>query len=560
MTGATLGVALAVGVVAAVAMLVGPLRERVDEARRTAAIDAALSAEADDRASGWVKLAAELDDDRLGAQLAARIEFEAATRFHEGRLDDAALAELAIELDRRGGWNWADGNSAAIRRSLELAANAEADPTLVALAVQRLIDAPAPGGIPASESVAAALWNRLDPPLQRRLLPRLASMEPESSRAVLLQLLPPTDASLANLLRLARLCGAADPTAAIEQAGDPDVPAAERDRAAAVAVRLDPELALTLLSDLDTEPTRPWATILAPAATDPAVRAAISGRAAGGDSAAKRLLARLEATENREPPEAESLAAAWDLLSDPDAPIHDRRIAALVLLDHPGEEELPEPSMARLLEGAAGDADGSVLTTALLAEAIGRPALAARWLRDFDDERKRAGALLAVLNDGRGELAAQLDRTAAAASDPQLRSFLRAAMWARAAPRDAAAASGDRGFVHRIAHRPDRSGLDLEVLALMLASGDPEAVDSLIESWEPEHDADPSALERWSERMALRWLLLSRFVPGLAAELGPPLGGSRLDLELQADLALTAWWALRSRSRFDPAVRRWTDR
>ncbi|MGA1400874.1 MAG: hypothetical protein ACO38P_10865, partial [Phycisphaerales bacterium] len=119
-------------------------------------------------------------------------------------------------------------------------------------------------------------------------------------------------------------------------------------------------------------------------------------------------------------------------------------------------------------------------------------------------------------------------------------------------------------FVHRVSYRVSNRGergeLDLDVLAMRLASGDPAAVDALLTMSEDPADGLPDSIRRWSARQSMRWLLVERFVPTLAASLGAPLGGSRRERSLQADLALVEWWSSRHRLRFDPATRRWVER
>lgn len=561
-SGATLGAAVAAGVILAAAAMIAPLREWRRSLARPATAATLLDADPAKRREAWALLEPDLREAETRETTLAELDVAVERALRQGPPPDAAIADLALRRERFAAWRWdREPDRTVIERAIELAAdasNAPADPALVALAAQRLLDFPNHAAWPVAPSSIAAIWNRLDVPMQARLLPRIASLEPRGRREILGLLEATPDPGLAGLLTLARLAADGDPEAAAALADDRTLDPRIRDRAAAAAVRLEPLAAIGLLASVDADPSAPWATILAPAAGDPAVRAAIVARAAEGDPASRRMLARLEAIADGEPPEAEALAAAWDLLSDPSAPAATRRVAALLLLATPPAEELPESVLSNLLDGALADDSGSVLAAALLAEASDRSRDAAGWLRRFEDDRKRAGAILAVLADGRhGAESAALARTQAAASEPGIRALLRAASWALAAPRDVGARDSEREFIHRIAHRGDRGSLDLDVLALRLAAGEVEAVEALLAGREGPEGQDRRAIERWSERMALRWLLVERFIPDLADALGPPLGGSQRERELQSDLALAAWWSLRSQLRFDPTRRRW---
>ena len=564
-SGATLGAAVAVGVILAAAAMVSPIRQWHRTLTRPATASAIVATDPAVRREAWALLEADLRDDQSRDETLAAIDLAIQDALRDGVLPEAAIAELALRRDRFSAWRWdREPDRAVIERAIEVAADAStapADPALVALAAQRLLDFPNHAAWPVAPSSIAAIWNRLDVPMQARLLPRIASIDSRSRRETLALLEAPADPRLSAGVMLARLEADGDSDAALAVAHNRVHESGSRDRAAAAAVRLAPLAAIGLLARIDEDPEAPWATILAPAADDPAVRAAIESRAASGDPAARRLLARIDAIADGEPPEVESLAAAWDLLSDPSALLDRRRLAALVLLAESATEELPESAIANLLDGPIADEGGSVLAAALLAEATGRTRSASRWLRSLEDDRKRAGAILAVLSDGRGGAdAAAIARTQSAASDPQVRSVLRAAAWALASPRDFGKREADRAFVHRISHQDDRGTLDLDVLALRLAAGDAEAVETLLEVPDPPERDDAEAIERWSERLAWRWVLVERFVPSLAETLGPPLGGSRRERSLQRDLARASWWALRSQLRFDPASRRWVRR
>lgn len=559
-SGATLGAAVALGVIVAVLVLVAPDPRWRHSLRRSAAIEEVLDPSAEVRREAWESLAPELRDDASREATIAEIQGLVEGRLRTRSVPDPALADLARELAGLPAWRWdRPADRAILVRMIELAATGEPpDAVLATFAAERLAELPDALAMPVTPEVAAALWSRLDPPMQARLLPRLATLADGSRRRTLALLDPTADRDLAGRLLLARLLVDGDLDAAVAGASDPAVDADLRDRAAAAMARIDARAAIGMLDRLGDDPEAPLATILAPVSEEPMVRAAIERRAAEGDPASRRLLARIDAVADGEPADAEGLAAAWDLLADPTSPADLRRVAGLLLLAAPTGEDLPESSRASLLDGAITGESGSVLASALLAEATDRPRLAAEWLRSLEDDRKRAGAILAVLIDGRsGADAAAIARTQSGASDPRVRSLLRAASWSLAAPRDLGAGDADREFVHRISHGESRGELDPDVLALRLAAGEPAAVEDLLALPKEPTSGDREAIAGWSRRMAIRWLLVERFVPDLAAALAPPLGGSRRERELARDLALVEWWSLRPELRFDPARRRW---
>lgn len=559
-SGATLGAAVALGAIVAILLLVAPDPGWRRALRRSAAVEAILDPSPEVRRRAWESLAPDLRDDLWREAIIAEIEDVLEERLRTHSVPDPALADLARALAGSTAWRWDRPTDRAILvRSIELAATGEPpDAVLATFAAERLAALPDGLALPVAPEVAAALWSRLDPPMQARLLPRLASLADGSRRRTLALLEPPDDRDLAGRLLLARWLVDGDRAAAIALASDPALHPDLLDRSRAAAVRLDPRAAIGVLDHLDAAPDAPWATILAPASAESAVRAAIERRAAEGEPASRRLLARLDAVAAGEPADAEGLAAAWDLLADPTSPADLRRVAALLLLAAPSSEDLPESALASLLEGAVAGESGSVLPSALLAEATDRTRLASAWLRSLEDDRKRAGAILAVLLDGRsGADLAAIARTQSAASEPRVRSLLRAASWALAAPRDLGAGDADREFVHRISHDEAGGEVDPDVLALRLAAGEPAAVEDLLALPREPTSEDPEAIAGWSRRMAIRWLLVERFVPDLAAALGPPLGGSRRERALERDLALVEWWSLRPDLRFDPSRRRW---
>ena len=208
MSGTTLGAAVAVGVILAAAAMIAPLRQWHRTLTRPDTAARLLDADPARRREAWALLEADLRDEQTRDETLAAIDFAVEASLQEGSPTDDAIAELALRRDRFSAWRWnREPDRALIERAITIAAapSRDGDPALVAFAGQRLLDFPNHAAWPVASSSTAAIWNRLDPPMQARLLPRVASLEPRSRRETLAQLDVPTDPRLAGRLLLSRL-------------------------------------------------------------------------------------------------------------------------------------------------------------------------------------------------------------------------------------------------------------------------------------------------------------------------------------------------------------------
>ncbi len=242
----------------------------------------------------------------------------------------------------------------------------------------------------------------------------------------------------------------------------------------------------------------------------------------------------------------DGLDVAWELASDPARPRAMRRLALTRLARSGRLEEVPSTIRTSIERGPIATAEGTVVPAVLLEEAIaaaeGGSVAQSRtgtWLASFDPSKRAAGVLLLAL---RGEQAeGNLRHLATLRRDADERRVATLAAAALALDDSALlppSVSNRREFLYRIAH--GETGLDPEVLALRLAAGEEYAVDDLLERG--------VAAESPELAEALETALLERFCPDLA----------ELDLS-DRDMAIVAWWRMRSESdfEFDARSRRW---
>jgi hypothetical protein len=242
----------------------------------------------------------------------------------------------------------------------------------------------------------------------------------------------------------------------------------------------------------------------------------------------------------------DGLDVAWELASDPARPRAMRRLALTRLARSGRLEEVPSTIRTSIERGPIATAEGTVVPAVLLEEAIaaaeGGSVAQSRtgtWLASFDPSKRAAGVLLLAL---RGEQAeGTLRHLATLRRDADERRVATLAAAALALDDSALlppSVSNRREFLYRIAH--GETGLDPEVLALRLAAGEEYAVDDLLERGVAAESPELSE--------ALETALLERFCPDLA----------ELDLS-DRDMAIVAWWRMRSESdfEFDARSRRW---
>lgn len=145
------------------------------------------------------------------------------------------------------------------------------------------------------------------------------------------------------------------------------------------------------------------------------------------------------------------------------------------------------------------DADGNVYAAVLLAEhSLPREdavALARRWVVDFDNDRKRAGALLAALL---GEHADLIQEALEVATDPQVRTAQRLALFALGR----GAKATELEFAHRSLHLPSGQ-INPDTVLCLLAAGVDDGLRRLAQM--------PSKVS--ADGIRPRVLLIERFVP-----------------------------------------------
>jgi hypothetical protein len=225
--------------------------------------------------------------------------------------------------------------------------------------------------------------------------------------------------------------------------------------------------------------------------------------ALSGDRAAAFLLQSRDRVADRN--------AARRVLEDPSEPAWRRRLAAWRWPGAPAE--LVQAALAPVTEPG-----GEVFAAVLLAERCLPPAEAAdraeAWIRSFDDDEKRAGALLAALLGVHREL---LTDAHEAEDVPAVRTIQRLALGALGTTGGPADFSE---LVHRTLHR---GGLDPDVALCALAAGDPLPLEALA--------ALPDTADLRAAVHARAWLI-ERFVPAWHDRAGRPLGGDVAGLRL----------------------------
>ncbi|MCP3905670.1 MAG: hypothetical protein GY715_18745 [Planctomycetes bacterium] len=221
------------------------------------------------------------------------------------------------------------------------------------------------------------------------------------------------------------------------------------------------------------------------------------------------------------------------IVRDVDAAPTTRRVAAW---RWPG---IPRDLLDDLLALDPREDDGSVYAAALLAERrLGRDAAVERaeaWIRSFDDDEKRAGALLAALL---GEPASLLAEAHEREDMPDVRTTQRLALWALGRP---TGPDDPREFAFRVLHRSD-GDFRPDAALCMLRAGDAGSLDLLTR---------PPRASRQSVQQ--RAWLIERFVPSWYERLGRPVGGNPRALRLHFDALRARYLLERRRIRFDHA-------
>jgi len=292
----------------------------------------------------------------------------------------------------------------------------------------------------------------------------------------------------------------------------------------------DASAVLDMLAAWDGEP-RPAFEYILRYSRDPRAGRALKRLADAGSKAARYALqsrsesvdetqARLVATDASQPPARRRLAA-W------------RR------------RTVPPDTLAEILSLDPAEADGSVHAAALLAERHLTPSDAAAqaetWIRSFNDDEKRAGALLAALLDKHQEL---LEQAYGIEDIGAVRTTQRLALWALGRPVED---DDPKEFAYRALHRKD-GDFNPDTALCMLLAGEAETLRLLTSR--PTGD--------WAESVRRRALLIERFLPAWHEATGRPIGGDVRALQLHFDRLDALRMLNRRRLRFEPEGRIYT--
>lgn len=264
---------------------------------------------------------------------------------------------------------------------------------------------------------------------------------------------------------------------------------------------------------------------------DPAALATLAKLARDGNRGAEFALQTRSAARDE--------AQARLVLADPEQPVAARRLAAWRW------DGIPAETVRGLLAGSPADAEGSVYAAALLAERrLPRDEAvthAEAWIRSFDDDEKRAGALLSALLGVHAEL---LEEALDLEDMPRVRTVQRLAL---AALGVTIGHEDLDEFGFRVLHLPG-GALNPDTLLCLLAAGRGESLQFLTRR--PPGDAE--TLGRAVQKQA--WLT-ERFVPAWHEVVGRPIGSSVRGLRLYFDDLEAARMLTHRRLEFDSTRR-----
>ncbi|QOJ17499.1 MAG: hypothetical protein HRU76_07875 [Phycisphaeraceae bacterium] len=488
------------------------------------AIRAVASDDAEARRAAWDRLMSPVEQPRILASL------DEVFALLDRAADDAVL-DAAERLALAGRWSWDSTPAPLILRELEHHA-LHGDMAAQHQAATRMETCPLDASPPRVAAVFDALAQSADEAVRFTGLRAALAWAPAQEAAEYAYLA--TADSSPRVQRFAWLARVFLP-----RVGKPDFPARSNEPLDVLEARLfahgmlSPHDCSPILAAADTPhgPQLPIAYLLR-AGTDRRVRSFLEQRAEAGDVLARRVLQARDPERDGE--------AAWLVLRDESQPPTLRRLAAWRV----PERILPVPAR-RLLAADPRETDGSVLAAALLAERLlddlDARALAATWLADFNDDFKRAGALLAALKGGPLEA---LEQAAAREDVSEVKALMDFAWLAAARGRGGSAVDAERlalamapgsGAGHA-EPRPD-------IVACALLAGDSRALAALTSR--PSLD-DATWAVQW------RSWLLERFAPPLAAPLGRPVGGDARAVLLHFEALDALRVILSRRLRFDP--------
>lgn len=478
-------------------------------------IVAAMPAE---RAAGWRWLLAPIEQPRAGDRIEAIYQTLR-------QADDAAFIEGGANLRRIGAWGWQVTPTPLMLREMQLLAEQAEAPGTPAVALESLGGCPLDVPLDEVRPVIGALLRPSAGDVSRPAVDAaIAWAGPERLGPLIDPLWLADSPRLRRRVDLALIWS----TAADERLGaspvSPEVTAPQLLQRARCGASIE-ELQ-TLASSLGTLGDALFAYALRWAEPEQAIPEL---RAMAADVPVARFV--LGAMTGEEAGQARGI------LMDPAQPFPRRRLAAWHATDPPAA------SIEPLLEHDLAAEDGSIIGVVLLAERHLPPtqaaALAKSWIGSFNDDHKRAGALLAALLGTHADLL----RVASEAEDvPRVRTLQRAALFAlgeRVGPED------DLEFTWR-ALRGRGGNLDPDIATCLLLRGHAPVLRALTRL-----EAGPIQ----ASAVQSRGWLIERFVPAWHEMSGRPVGGNAPIVRLHFE-ALDALRQLTSRRlRFDEASR-----
>ena len=488
------------------------------------------------RESGWQMLRGGTDDAgrlRLSAHLPKILSnLESAP--------DAAVLDATSRLRVERLWTWTDATRDAKLREL-LLLSAHEDPEAALLALHSIFEPDSPLPDDKAMSIVEQLLDHTTTHVRltalRHAAERLGAGLPSSWLTLRMQDDSPEGRRLGWLLWHA-LGGpeeALPPTYRddIEQDASADVLSA-----AALAItrhrRDDMNFIRGLMQSHPQRQNVPWAYVLH-ASRDPLADALLQQMAQQGHESASRMLQARDA--------ARETLLAQDVLINRDAEPSLRRLAAWRL------REPDHAIITDLLALPPADPDGSVYAASTLAFRELREDEHAeqveRWIRTFDNDEKRAGALLAALSGTAVDL---LVTAVTVESDPAVRTAYRNALFALGRP---IGLEPPLEFAHRTLRRPDER-INPDTVTCLLLSGHRPTLRYLT-------DLTSEPLSR--EAVQWRAWLIERFVPHWHEALGRPVGGDgrAIQLHFEALDALRLVTTARLRYDTDSAIFRLAD-
>ncbi|MHC4992489.1 MAG: serine/threonine-protein kinase, partial [Planctomycetota bacterium] len=348
--------------------------------RRAAAIRDIVDEDAARRARGWRWLTTE-QQGALPAVTLLPLVNEALAGAGDAALRDGM--DVLLPLQR---WGWPHQPASLVLRAARVLADSR-DPDERQLAADLMLSCPLDADVGEVEAVIDPLLRGNDPSVRASALRAAAGWAgPRGGDWIAARSVAVDDHALRrrSLLMLA----AAQPPPTVEPDVDswPAQPAPLVEAWAMLQVHAHPDQAgavLELRRRWSGEPAPAWSAVLR-YSSDPEATATLRRAEARGDRAARFALQARDATREA--------ARAREVATNPQQPAWRRRLAVWRWPD------VPPPLAREVLDLDPTEPDGSVYAAALLAErtlardlAVDR---AEAWIRSFDDDRKRAGALL----------------------------------------------------------------------------------------------------------------------------------------------------------------------